>query len=96
MKTDIKNLSDKLSAIRKEIIAVLKKFAKEHGEDGTTIYLSDKDIFIFQSNTEELLNWFDNKGGVGSEYDEVNSFDQCSTDLLFLILEQVTKNVNKF
>lgn len=85
----IKQLEKKVTAIRKVVIADLKKLI---GKDTLGVY--NHDIFINDYNTEDMFRHFTNKGGE-TEYDKNVPWKELSTDMLLLILKVLKKNIHK-
>lgn len=83
----ILSLDKKLTEVRLEILTKLKKLI---GKD--TLYLSDNDIFISNSNTSDIFTSI-NATTAGTDEAEPVRLREMSTDLLMLILEKVSDNI---
>lgn len=79
----------RISAMRKQLIANLKTII---GKNTLNVY--DNDVFINNSNTEDLFRTFDKDGGE-TEYDNYVPWKEMSTDLLILIVKVLHKNIKK-
>ena len=86
----IKTLDKRLSALRKEIIAELKKVISKR-----TLAVSDNDVFIQDSNTEDLITFISSKG-FETEYGKERKWNEVKADLLLLLLKVINKNSKKF
>ena len=90
MENLVKKSQKSIGAVRKEVIAALKKIAKDNGGE---VNLNDLDLFFVQSNTEDMIFSFDSKGKLGADNMEDATFKNLSTDFLILMLKEVSKKI---
>lgn len=86
----IKQLEKKVDAIRKVVIAELKKLI---GKDG--LQLSANEILINHQNTDHLMTYITKKGYATDDGPEFVVWSETSTDVLILTLKLVKKNIKK-